>query len=122
MIVLNAKYGCLTVLDDGTQYTQTEAYKDYIEERDAIVAQKTSYESVTDREAKQRIIEDKPSSSFAFDLKKPNSDIDAIYNSFVKHNDYWAKQRLAQINEKLETHYKCRCKCGKVHYYTEQTR
>ena len=56
MIVLNAKYGCLTVLDDGTQYTQTEAYKDYIEERDAIVAQKTSYESVTDREAKQRII------------------------------------------------------------------
>lgn len=121
MIVLNAKYGCLTVLDDGTEYTQTEAYKDYIEERDAIVVKKTSSKSVADRAAKQRIIESKPSSSFASDLENPNPDIDAIYNSFVEHQDYWANQRLAQISEKLETHYKCRCKCGKIHYYTEQT-
>ena len=29
--------------------------------------------------------------------------------------------QLSGIEKKLEIHYKCRCKCGKIHYYNAET-
>ena len=84
MIRINEKYGCLTVLDLGEEYSQTEAYKN-------LMTEKLLYEE---------------------QLK--NNQLD-----FFKRLDL--ERLLSETNQQLETHYKCRCKCGKEHYYNKKT-
>lgn len=121
MIEIHKKYGCVTVLDGGEEYRQTEHYHDYIKERKNILEKYKYYQSNLSTEEKISIIEEHDSSSFASDYRKNPSQIDKVFNDYVKHCLYWDKQKLAKIEKGLETHYKCRCKCGKIHFFNEQT-
>ncbi len=121
MIELHKKYGCLTVLDGGEEYRQTEHYHNCIEERKNVLEKYKYYQSDLSLEEKIRIIEEHDSSSFASDYHKNPSQIDKIFKDYVEHSLYWDKRKLAKLEKELDTHYKCKCKCGKIHFYNEQT-
>ena len=87
MIEVSKKYGCLTVLDMGEEYSRTEAYSSLIEKKDKL--------------------ENKINNQDDFDN--------------FRFEKYYLKEELSNIKSKLCTHYKCRCKCGKIYYYNAET-
>ena len=125
MVGIQEKYGCLTVLDNGEGYLQTEAFRENQEQQKKIVLkieQLTQLLDSDDQEEKIKIIrKDYPSSSFARDLDQGKKDVDEIFDSLVSVESKWLNRKLIPLNQKLSTHYKCQCKCGKVYYYDETT-
>ena len=121
MIKIQNKYGCLTVLDMGEEYAQSEKYLSYLEERESLINENLLYQSVSDSKEKIKLLKQYSSSSFMFDLKNNPSDLDRIFAEFIKHRASVNNSKLSDIKSKLETHYKCQCKCGKIHYYNAKT-
>lgn len=103
MIELNKKYGCLTVLDNGEEYENSEKYKEIKEEYNKIV-------------------------------KKHDDLIDILKNTSLD-NEHELERKIftlkreifilnCEANNKLlllERHYKCKCKCGKIHFFNQET-
>lgn len=114
MIKVQNKYGCLTVLDTGEEYVQlVEKYSSYVEEIESLINE--NLRVVFDSKEKIKLLEQYLSSKF--DFKNNPSDLDKIFAEFIRRQVYFNNQRLL----KLETHYKCQCKCGKIHYYNAKT-
>ena len=84
MIRVDEKYGCLTILDMGEEYSQTEKYKFLKTQIQYFIEQVKNYNL-----------------SF-FELQR-------------------IKKQLNETKQQLETHYKCICKCGRIHYYNKKT-
>ena len=122
MIEVNAKYGCLTVLDLGEEYKTTDKYLSYIEEIESLKKDIEYYNSIKDTEQKIKIIKESRS-SFASELKTDPkcSNVDRKYKDFVKYHTDTNNRKCKEIDQKLETHYKCKCKCGQILYYNELT-
>ena len=141
MIEIGQKYGCLTVLDDGSEYKSSEVYNDALIELQAQINKIKYYEQLKDIDEKRKIIErqyptqEKDSdeeestvcSGLAFfdwmkkEASKPPEYSEEQYQWFVEHERYYASIKIHDLKKCVSTHYKCQCKCGKVHYYTEQT-
>lgn len=69
---VSKNYGCLTIIDNGEEYMQSEKYFNALKE-----------------------------------YKK--------LEFFTNNNE------LSKIKSEIEPHYKCQCKCGKIHYYDIKT-
>lgn len=118
---IGAKYGCLRILDMGEEYAQSEVYLSCVKNRESLISENLHYQSVSDSKEKMKLLERYPTSSFMHDLMNNPSDIDRIWASFVSSHICSNNRRLSDIESKLETHYKCKCKCGKIHYYNVKT-
>lgn len=121
MIEIQKKYGCLTVLDDGEEYKRTEKYRNCVEERNNILGRQKIYQSDFPEKDKISIILEHENSSFALDYRRNPSQINRIFGEYVEHTVYFDNKKLIRIEKELDTHYKCRCKCGKIQYYNEKT-
>ena len=118
MIEKNKKYGCLTVLDDGEEYLHTELYMSLMEEA---------------KELQEKI---KP---YKDEVEKIKKNYPEQYEAFFNHNSSACEAKIASrlrkiqwdtlsdtrklqpIKIKLRKHYKCECKCGRIHYFNEET-
>lgn len=83
MIEVGKKYGCLTVLDLGKEYKQTDGYKKVVQEYSKYV--------------------------------------EKCLDSSHEYDNFVDDRKADEIKKSLETHYKCQCKCGKIHYYNRET-
>ena len=118
MIEINKKYGCLTVLDDGEEYKRTELYSEWFERiEDLRKVLEPYFEAVKELKDKHPGLIDK--------IEKhsiTNSEAGDINKLRVLYWNY-----SSQLNEfddlkiKMEPHYKCVCKCGKINYYNAKT-
>lgn len=95
MIELGKKYGCLTILDLGEEYKNTEKYKELIEEYNENVKLHNSLLNKIKEKQDKRSIE-----------MREMKDVE---------------QKITTIEKMLQPHYKCKCKCGKIYFYNEQT-
>ena len=125
MITPNKKYGCLTVLDLGEEYPLTERYLNSLKQKGELLTEnesllKIQYTGNTDDKIAK--INEKPSSSFALNLlMNPNVNIEQLFNNLVQFFIQINNDKIEYLNQLLNTHYKCQCKCGKIHYYNEKT-
>lgn len=118
---IGSKYGCLTVLDLGAEYFASKQYLACKEEYDSMQRELERYKRITTEAEKKKVIEELPSSSFMSDLRKNPTDIDRIFAELTVHKRHWILDNMQKLKKQMATHYKCRCKCGKVHYYDEKT-
>lgn len=121
MIKVQEKYGCLTVLDEGEEYKNSDKYNSLAKEHDALIDEITLYQAATTNDEKRKIIELFPSSSFMYKLKENPANLDRIYKDFLKSYICSNIHQIQKIESILSTHYKCKCKCGKIHYYDAKT-
>lgn len=119
-IQVGSKYGCLTVLDAGEEYVTSDKYREYKEESDALEHEISEYERLDSNglQAEKLAILQQQS---MMDLSKHPSDVDEIFRSFVKYRLDFARPKLENLTAKVETHYKCQCKCGRICYYNAKT-
>lgn len=94
MVELNQKYGCLTVLDMGEEYSRSEEYAAYQKEYKTY---KSKYEAIKK------------------ELKEFPKDV--INREF----SLWYGKNFLKCKRMLQPHYKCQCKCGKIHFYNAET-
>lgn len=118
---IGVQYGCLTVLDSGEEYTESEQYSELKKEYASLQNELKKYDGVNDEDEKLRALNEYPSSSFMYDLKRNPSDLDNIFKRFAEYENHWTMQHISNLKPKLDTHYKCKCKCGKIHYYDAET-
>lgn len=118
MIEVGKKYGCLTVLDNGEEYTQTEKYYENLEKHDALKSELQPY-----IEKRDKLIANNPDLYELFKQNKTYADNSDFETQMCELNNiiYTKKERLKRIEAKLEAHYKCQCKCGKINYYNSKT-
>ena len=118
MIELNGKYGCLTVLDMGEEYSQSEKYSSFLEQKSNLEMEIKSY-----NEEREKLINENPS------LPEINEH-GAITNKGIglltkfRGLNYEINTRIEKVRSieaKLSTHYKCQCSCGKTNYYNANT-
>ena len=114
-------YGCLTVLDMGEEYFASQQYLTCKEEYDSMQKELERYKSVTTEAEKKKAIEELPSSSFMSDLKENPSDIDRIFGELADYKQHRILEDMKRLKNQMAVHYKCKCKCGKNHYYDEKT-
>ena len=116
MLDLQSKHGCLTVLDLGEEYASSEKVFTYREMRDSVLAEISDY-----KERRDRWIAENPQ---VYDEEKKNVVTDMRLHRDYCELKYSINSRLKKVNDidlLLSTHYKCLCKCGKIHYYNEET-
>ena len=99
MIEKGKKYGCLTVLDLGEEYKNTEKYKENIDEYNSYVDKHNLLVAVIQENLKYN----------------PNKRTKEIFELLG------IKRKIERIENWLQPHYKCQCKCGKIYFYNEQT-
>lgn len=125
MIEQGAKYGCLTVLDMGAEYARSEEYLKYEAEYAKMIERIGYYERIADsgtNAEKSAILSKYPQFSFSMQLRENVSCIDDIFKDFVAHKICAINDRIRELKERgLQTHYKCQCKCGRIHYYDSAT-
>lgn len=118
MIEVGKKYGCLTVLDSGEEYAQSKEYSSANDEQKSIIADLRPY-----IEERQNLINENPSlSDKAIDKVITETNYEAYRNQ--RHLTYEINTRLSYyeaIELKLDTHYKCQCTCGRVHFFNTKT-
>lgn len=116
MIELQKKYGCLTVLDLGEEYSKSEKYMSLLAEEELL---KNEIKKI--KEKRDLLKNENP---IAFESYKQNGIIDPEFHLRFSQLNYDLStmvQRLKAVASKIELHYKCRCRCGKTHYYNEKT-
>ena len=118
MINNYCKYGCLTVLDMGEEYTHSEQYFAYKEKYDSLKVEIQSY-----IEKRQKLVDENPS---LFEMEEQNiitSENDDFHTQLCLLNVqiYTRNKEFHRIKGKIEIHYKCQCKCGRIHYYNAKT-
>ena len=121
MIELNAKYGCLTVLDMGEEYEQL-----YESERDGLLSEIRKCEYILEHgtaDEKKAIVEQALSDKRKYSVEHGV----IVYWNWGSVNGKCARiveelrNKLSRLEARSHVHYKCQCKCGKVHYYDEKT-
>ena len=120
-MIIGSTYGCLTVLDLGEEYIHSEQYLHAQKDYAALQKSLDQYEGITEESEKVKKIREYSTSSFTFDLNENPSEVDRIFKEFVEHRKYWIRQDISKLLPKLETHYKCQCKCGKIHFFDAKT-
>lgn len=124
MIELNKKYGCLTVLDLGEEYKTLDEYKEiYAKYKKLLEIYKPQ---VDELERYDKIFKENPSLKEIVKNKNPKTiEEHKLFISYMQFQDSlqmdFQFEEFLDINARLKTHYKCICKCGKIHYYNEQT-
>ncbi len=118
---LGSQYGCLTILDLGEEYALSDQYNQSREEYDSLIMELTSIIEEKNPERMAERLNEIPSSSFANDLKNHSSSIEDVYKKYVDSKKYSLSRKIEGLKFRLITHYKCQCKCGRVHYYDEST-
>lgn len=118
MLELRKKYGCLTILDDGTEYSQSEKVAEFIEKRNNLL---TEMQPIIDK--REHLIAENPS---LFELEKQHLITSENHEFHCQLFDINFKinmlyQKLHDIESIIEPHYKCQCKCGRIHYYNQKT-
>lgn len=103
MITVQSKYGCLTVLDMGEEYVKSNEYVSYVKKYKLLKAEIQVYLK------KQCELTNKTLSLSEMEEQQITWKIKEL------------ELRMRNIESKLETHYKCQCKCGKIHYYNAKT-
>lgn len=124
MIQVNERYGCLTVLDDGEEYLNSEIRQRYVTEYEALSAKLVRYRNIAEsgtKEDRRLVLEQFPNSSFMMDLRACPSDINSIFDEFVEHGAFFIRRKMDELEKKLGVHYKCQCRCGKICYYNAET-
>lgn len=122
MIQTGNKYGCLTVLDNGEEYRTTEKYFDYLEK---LSDKKKKLESF--KMQREKLIADNPELyerwKECIHSKTMTRDIRVFHEEISDLNLHmnWILKDIKAIETKTEPHYKCQCKCGKIHYYNATT-
>lgn len=116
ILSIGEKYGCLTILDTGEEYAQSEKYLSYLEKREFL-----TIEIQPHIEKLHKLINENQS---LFEMEKQGvvTDIEfhrQLYTLSVEINIF--NKKMHDIESKLKTHYKCKCKCGKIHYYHATT-
>ena len=119
-IKVGEKYGGLTVLDDGTEYYQSETYLQSAQMFSSIKNKMKYLIAVSDVCEKQFIIQEQNDFSSQSESNDPDKINDA-YSNFVKLTAFLSAFDLDDIKPKLEPHYKCICDCGRVHFFNEST-
>ena len=107
------KFGCLQILDDGSEFLQI------IDERIANI-QDEKDRFIKDVEADKYVRRDhysKRETIPAYIYKPKNF---KIYGDSVTFSDFDKAIEEVAADKEVK-HYKCKCKCGKVRYYTEKT-
>ncbi len=118
LIQCNEKFGCLTVLDEGEEYFQTEKYASVLEEVNDL------QEKVKQYHDELKSISDKYPEKYAAWRNKDFSSCGTAFFSKLQGLNWQIhieKQHLDSLSLKLKKHYKCKCKCGKIHYFNEET-
>lgn len=118
MIEIGKKYGCLTVIDDGEEYRKTVMYSEWLEKEKELRQELEPY-FATSQEIKDRNPE-------IFNNKKQQilSDADNKARNKLRQlvNEYcFVLSDYHELCLKLEKHYKCVCKCGRMHLYNAIT-
>jgi len=114
-IAIGEKYGCLTVVDSGEEYQQTEFYSELLEKK-VLLEKRLRPFFCEIRELKSGLTD----TDNHIDANDLNTDQRIRYRCLIESN--W--QDLCEWKKTiggLETHYKCICKCGKFHYYNLKT-
>lgn len=118
MVEVQHKYGCLTVLDNGEEASHSDEYSINIEKRNAIIR---SLQPLI--EERENLLAD---NSSLFDTEKQRTITEANWRFHLRlkqlEEDIKIKSyQLCSIESKLDIHYKCQCKCGKIHFYNART-
>ena len=111
------KYGCLTVLDNGEEYISTTDYQDFKRKYDELSEKLKGY-----IEKREDILNSNPDliDNDTHTIKLvPNKR--ELYCELCDLNLRINTSGLKELKCKLETHYKCQCKCGKIHFYNVKT-
>ena len=122
MIEVGKKYGCLTVLDDGDEYKKTEKYLSYLEE---LNERKQELQPFILK--RKELIEKDPNLydkwKECIEHKRMTNDVYSFHVSMFEINREIKrrKKEIDKMEARIEPHYKCQCKCGKLHYYNELT-
>ena len=118
MIEVGKKYGCLTVLDNGEEYSQTDDYRMYVEEAEELRKGMQSYIDKQDEMKRENPALCKPLTN---DGVTPE-------NLRLRTEFYVLRERFLRLKRKYDLiklgtdeHYKCQCKCGKIHYFNATT-
>ena len=123
MIELNKKYGCLIVLDQGEEYEKSEyylkileRYQELKEELNPLLLRLESIqEEIANNHKLQMMVENNSYTKQYSDFENRFRKLSFELMINLEYNEY------KDIELKLETHYKCKCRCGKVHFYNEKT-
>lgn len=122
MIEIGKKYGCLTVLDDGEEYKHTDKYLSIIE--DLNEKKKELEPFIIER---TKLIEDNPDVfkkwKECVEQKRMTHEV-RFFHSEIADLNLKINTKQSEINKmavKIEPHYKCQCRCGKVHFYNAIT-
>ncbi len=118
MITQYSKHGCLTVLDLGEEYINSGKYLSAKEKYDSLC--KEMQPAITER---QKLIDGNPALYEKCKQRVIDEENSEFYHALVGLNMrlYPYRLKLEKLERELKTHYKCRCKCGKTHYYNEET-
>lgn len=118
MIGRGEKYGCLTVLDNGEGYVDTELYLTLKEKAKILQDKIQPY-----IDELKEIRNTNPEEFNAYLNKEYSACGSKIISRIREVNGYMyiEKMQLEPILIKLEKHYKCKCECGKVHFFNEET-
>ncbi len=118
MIEQNRKYGCLTVIDSGEEYKQTELYQEWIDKFNGLRHELAPYFSeIQDiKEHYPRLFDENENRNFSEAEKNARIQMRFLYEKYCFSLSDYKKMR-----NKVEKHYKCVCKCGKVHYFNVKT-
>ena len=125
MIEVNKKYGCLTVLDNGDEYKSSELYSTFVEEYKK--AKEAARPILEELEAIKQLMDENPAfKELANGKRKPTGEKEREFaerERMFRINAYYSPEwhALLPAQYKVEKHYKCQCKCGKIHYYNEET-
>ena len=120
-MIIGSTYGCLTVLDVGEEYNKSAQYFQTQKEYEVLQKSLCEYDDITEESEKIKKIREYSTSSFSFDLDNNPSEVERIFMEFVEYRKYWICQDITKLKPKLTTHFKCQCKCGKIHYYDAKT-
>lgn len=81
------KFGCLTVMDNGEEFNNSDYYKNILQKISELEQEMNSQTSTSDN--------------------RPHS--------------FYRRLELERLKKELRHRYKCRCVCGKIGYYSEET-
>ena len=125
MIEVNKKYGCLTVLDNGEEYKSSELHPIFVEEyKKAEEAARSILDMI---DALKKMVDDNPElMEIATHTRYPSTEKEEEF--FEKNRELTIKinyeseyDQYRKARAKVERHYKCQCKCGKIHYFNQKT-
>lgn len=122
MIEIGKRYGCLTVLDSGEEYKQTEKYLSFLEN---LNAKKQELEPFIQK--RKALIKDNPDLyekwKECIEQKRMTHEVRFFHVSMFEINQEIKRRKsiIDKMEARIEPHYKCQCKCGKIHYYNELT-